>query len=92
MIILQVVVFPMLQSTSESDEPIHIINVGIKFSKKEKYSDNDLAVRFQDFCKERVRALIWILFVFIKGLHVKEVKSKSIKCFKFIQQRLIQQS
>eukprot|EP00105_Crassostrea_gigas_P046074 XP_019930222.1 PREDICTED: acetyl-CoA carboxylase-like [Crassostrea gigas] len=42
-----------LHSTSESDEPIHIINVGIKFSKKEKYSDNDLAVRFQDFCKER---------------------------------------
>lgn len=70
MIILQVVVFPMLQSTSESDEPIHIINVGIKFSKKEKYSDNDLAVRFQDFCKERVRALICILFVLITVIDV----------------------
>ena len=43
-----------MQSTSESDEPIHIINVGIKFSKKEKFDDNTLGIKFQDFCKERV--------------------------------------
>ncbi|XP_078337630.1 acetyl-CoA carboxylase-like isoform X9 [Crassostrea virginica] len=42
-----------LHSTSESDEPIHIINVGIKFSKKEKFDDNTLGIKFQDFCKER---------------------------------------
>ena len=47
------IVFSM-QSTSESDEPIHIINVGIKFSKKEKFDDNTLGIKFQDFCKERV--------------------------------------
>ncbi|XP_062596285.1 acetyl-CoA carboxylase 1-like isoform X10 [Saccostrea cucullata] len=46
-----------LHSSSDPDEPIHIINVGIKFSKKEKYDDNALAVKFQDFCKEREKYL-----------------------------------
>ncbi|XP_062620610.1 acetyl-CoA carboxylase-like [Saccostrea cucullata] len=46
-----------LHSSSDPDEPIHIINVGIKFSKKEKYDDNALAVKFQDFCKEREQYL-----------------------------------
>ncbi|XP_029649542.1 acetyl-CoA carboxylase-like isoform X2 [Octopus sinensis] len=44
-----------IQSTSDIDEPINIINVSIKYS--EKLDDETLARTFQEFCKEKEKIL-----------------------------------